>query len=51
MFAIIYSFSYAILISALSASTDSELLKALGFMAAGWMALAGAIAGWTKFRK
>jgi hypothetical protein len=46
MIAALFSFSYALLIFALVAETQTEWLRIVGIVAASWMVLAGAIAGW-----
>lgn len=50
MAGILYAFSYAFLIFGLSAEADTDWLRVLGFVAASYMALAGALAGWRYFR-
>lgn len=46
MIAAFFSFSYALIIFALVGEADSDWLRIVGFIAASWMAFAGAIAGW-----
>lgn len=51
MLALLFAFGYAFLIFGLSAEADSNWLRVLGFVAASYMALAGALAGWRYFRE
>ena len=50
MVAAVFAFTYAILIFALVAEVETEWLRIAGIVAAGWMVLAGALAGWQAFR-
>ena len=49
--AIIFAFSYAFVLSMLAANVEPLPLKVIGFVFAGWMAIAGAMAGAAKFRE
>jgi hypothetical protein len=46
MFAAFFSFSYALIIFGLVGEADTDWLRVIGFIAASWMAIAGAISGW-----
>jgi hypothetical protein len=51
MFAVLYSFAYALILFALAGDVQTEWLKILGIVAGSWMVFAGAVAGRQHFRK
>lgn len=51
MFAVIFSYAYAILLIAVIGEVDNPFLKWCCFLAGGWMAIAGSINGWRFARK
>jgi len=51
MLAVIFAFSYAIVIFTLAAEASSDWLRITGLVFAGWMAVAGAYAGYQHFRE
>jgi hypothetical protein len=50
MIAAIFAWGYAILIFALASEVQSEWLKITGIIFAVWMAIAGSLAGYQRFR-
>ena len=50
MVAVLYAFGFAFLLFGLASEVQTEWLRILGFVAGSYMALAGAVAGWRRFR-
>lgn len=50
MWAVLFTWTYAIILVALAGEADTLGLQIAGYLAGGWMAIAGAIAGWQAAR-
>lgn len=50
MLAVLFTFSYAIVLFALAGEAQSIWLRWVGFIFGAWMAIAGGIAGWQAAR-
>lgn len=51
MIAALFAWSYSVLIFALVGEVETEWLRITGIVAAIWMAIAGALAGWNTYRR
>jgi hypothetical protein len=51
MLAVLFAFSYGLLLFALAGEAETEWLRIAGIIAAVWMILAGAFSGWQTFRR